>query len=254
MSADAPGPSPDESLDLLVGDWRIFQLRRGHRFSSDDLLTAWAAVQARPDAQRLLDLGSGIGSVGLMTLWHLAPSATLRSVEVQEVSWRLARRSVVVNGLQDRVDAVHSDLRDPVAVPETHAHDLVTGSPPYIPLGKGVVSPHAQRAGARMELKGDVFDYARAAARSLQQDARARFCFCHMTSDPRPVPAVAAAGLTLLSKQEIVFREGRAPLIALFTCGWEGQRRDPDPIVVRHADGRPTSAYQELLRGFGAPN
>jgi tRNA1(Val) A37 N6-methylase TrmN6 len=246
-------PGPDESLDRLVGDWRLFQLQRGHRFSSDDLLTAWTAVQAFPGAKRLLDLGSGIGSVGLMALWHMAPSATLRMVEVQEISWRLAERTVALNQLGARVQPTLGDLRDPDAVPENHAYDLVTGSPPYIPLGKGVVSPHPQRAGARMELKGDIFDYAVAAARSLRRDPLARFCFCHMATDTRPEPAVRAAGLSLLSRQVVVFRQGRAPLIALFTCGWSGERIDPAPLVVRSAEGVRTATYDGLLRSFGAP-
>lgn len=52
----------DITFDILAGAWRIFQLRHGHRFSTDDLLTAWAAVRANPEARRLLDLGAGIGS------------------------------------------------------------------------------------------------------------------------------------------------------------------------------------------------
>jgi tRNA1(Val) A37 N6-methylase TrmN6 len=31
------------TLDALAGRWRIYQLRNGHRFSADDLLTAWTA-------------------------------------------------------------------------------------------------------------------------------------------------------------------------------------------------------------------
>lgn len=52
----------DVTLDTLAGDWRIFQHRTGHRFSADDLLTAWAAVRAKPEARRLLDLGAGLGT------------------------------------------------------------------------------------------------------------------------------------------------------------------------------------------------
>ena len=47
-----PGPIPpgassppevpaDETLDAISGHFRIFQLRDGHRFSTDDVLTAW---------------------------------------------------------------------------------------------------------------------------------------------------------------------------------------------------------------------
>lgn len=154
----------EETLDRIVGDWHVYQLRRGHRFSVDDQLTAWTAFQAAPQAQRVLDLGCGIGSVGLMTLFHLPEGATMVGVEVQKVSFDLASRSVAHNGLAERVELVHQDLR------EFHRDErfpLITGSPPYIPPDKGVHSPHPQRAGARMELRGDVFDYCRAAARHL---------------------------------------------------------------------------------------
>ena len=65
------------TLDPLAGDWKLFQLKRGHRFSTDDLLVAWCAQQARPGAQRLLDIGAGIGSVGLMTLAGMPEDAHL---------------------------------------------------------------------------------------------------------------------------------------------------------------------------------
>src|SRR5215471_17041737 len=61
------------TLDTLAGDWRILQLRTGHRFSADDLLTAWTAVRANPAARQVLDLGACIGSVGLLVLWQPSP-------------------------------------------------------------------------------------------------------------------------------------------------------------------------------------
>ncbi|MCB9758930.1 MAG: methyltransferase [Alphaproteobacteria bacterium] len=243
-------PGPDESLDRLVGDWHILQLKRGHRFSTDDLLVAWTAGQAAPRARRLLDIGAGIGSVGLMTLWQMPADAHLTMVEVQPVSHRLARRTVALNGLSERVTLKSGDLRDPEMVPETRDFEVVTGSPPYIPLGHGVVSPHPQRAGARMELKGDVFDYCRAAARALAPDGR--FCFCHAGADPRPEQAVEAAGLTLLHRQDVLFRVGQPPTIALFCCAWAGERRDLPPLVVRGDDGRWTPTYQQVRAAVGA--
>jgi len=144
---------PDElSLDALAGRWRIYQLRNGHRFSADDLLTAWAASAARPAARALLDIGAGIGSVGLLTLWRMSRDARLTMVEVQEVSHRLAHRTVAYNGLQRRVDLHHADLR---SWGDGH-YDLITGSPPYLPPGNGTLSRHPQKAAARFELNGDL--------------------------------------------------------------------------------------------------
>ena len=230
------------TLDQLVGDWHLLQLRRGHRFSTDDLLVAWAAIRARPRARRLLDIGAGIGSVGLMTLHAMPPDAHLTQVEVQAVSHRLARETVLHNRLTERIVSLHADLRE-VALP-AGAFDLVTGSPPYIPVGRGVISPHPQRAGARMELRGDVYDYCKTAAAALAPAGR--LCFCHAAGDERPEDAVAAAGLALLQRQDVIFRSGREPTIALFTCAHSGERADLPPLVVRDADGVWTPAYRAL--------
>ena len=37
-----PKPQAGETLDAISGYFRLFQLEKGHRFSTDDVLTAWA--------------------------------------------------------------------------------------------------------------------------------------------------------------------------------------------------------------------
>ena len=240
-------PADELTLDVLAGDWRIFQLRAGHRFSADDLLTAWTGVQAQPEARQVLDLGAGIGSVGLLALWKLPPVGHLTMVEVQAVSHALACRTVAYNGLAGRVTLHHQDLRHWSG----GAFDLVTGSPPYLPVGQGVPPQHPQKVAARFELCGDVFDYCQAAARSLA--AHGVFCFCHAADDPRPERAIVRAGLTLVRRQHVYFRASQPPRVALFTCAWEGVRADPPPLVIRDRDGRWTAEYLTLREEMGAP-
>jgi tRNA1(Val) A37 N6-methylase TrmN6 len=239
--------APDVTLDTLAGDWRILQLRNGHRFSADDLLTAWAAVHAKPEARQLLDLGAGVGSVGLLVLWRLPTTGHLTMVEVQAVSHALARRTVAYNGLTGRVTLYHQDLR----TWSGGTFDLVTASPPYLAVAQGVRPQHPQKAAARFELHGDIFDYCRAAARSLAPQGV--FCFCHAADDPRPEPAIARAGLTLVRRQQVYFRASLPPRMALFTCAWEGTRADPPPLVIRDRQGRWTTEYLALREEMGAP-
>src|SRR5436309_15419441 len=131
-----PGPlppggveaKPGETLDYVSGNFRIFQYEDGHRFSTDDVLTAWYGTQWAPRVGRAADLGSGIGSVALVVAWRL-PGAALVTVEAQAISVRLARKSVRYNGLESRFEAREGDLREFAEGP----FDLVTGSPPYFP-------------------------------------------------------------------------------------------------------------------------
>lgn len=238
---------------MLVGSWRVLQLARGHRFSADDMLCAWAAQRARPGATHLLDLGAGIGSVGLMTLWQLPPSARLVMVEVQQVSHDLARRSIALNGLEARVQARLGDLRDPASVPEQAAFDLITCSPPYIPEGCGVASPVPQRAGARLELRGSVFDYMGTAQRALAPGGRV--ALVHAASDPRPPVAIAEAGLAVEWWTQVFFRSGRPASLALYVaghaCELPAAAPQRPPVVLRDRDGRWTGMYRALRRELG---
>ena len=49
----------DITLDKLIGNWKIYQLKRGHRFSVDDQMTAVIAAELVPNAKRMLDIGAG---------------------------------------------------------------------------------------------------------------------------------------------------------------------------------------------------
>src|ERR1043166_4637588 len=138
-----PGPVPPgnnidvedgESLDVISGSYRIFQYVKGHRYSTDDVLTAWYGTLCAPRVDRAADLGSGIGSVALITAWRL-PGARFCTVEAQAMSARLARKSIQYNGLQSRFTLYEGDLRDPSILANEAPFDLVTGSAPLSPCG-----------------------------------------------------------------------------------------------------------------------
>lgn len=247
-------PAEHESLDRLVGDWRILQLKRGHRFSTDDLVCAWRASSWSPRATRLLDIGCGIGSVGLSVLFRAPQQATLTGVEAQEVSQDLARRTAALNGLSERVRILHGDLRDPEVLDPDARFELITGSPPYIPEGKGVISPVPQRAYARIELRGSVFDYCHAARRWLAPGGA--FTFVMAAADARTEEAPPAAGLRVVERWDYVFAPDREPLVATLVCMREED--DPPPrrtgqLVIRGGDGEWTDDYLAFREEMGSP-
>lgn len=245
MSAAAPG----ETLDPLVGTWDVLQLARGHRGSTDDRLTAWAAVSARPDAPELLDLGAGVGTVGLTALWHL-PGATLTAIEAQKVSHDLFVRSVAHNGLSDRVTAIHADIRDPEALPEGRRFGLITGSPPYTPVGHGTMSPHSQKAHCRMEIRGGLEVYCEAARRWMAPGGR--FVFVMLAADERTERFPVEAGLAVVERVDVTFREEQGPFIAVVTCAHaeEAVPRVTRTLTVRGPDNEWTEPYTQIMHAL----
>ena len=257
-----PGPRPPggvapedgETLDSISGHFGIFQFGRGHRFSTDDVLTAWYGTQWAPRVERAADLGSGIGSVALVVAWRL-PAARIITVEAQAESVRLARKSVRHNGLESRVTIHQGDLRELVT---DERFDLVTGSPPYFPPGTALQAEHPQAVPARIEVRGTVADYAATAARILAPGGVFAFVF---PSDQRAraEEAIAANALVLLRRRDVVFKEGEPPRISLFAAARAADLPPgrvawiEPPLVIRSADGQMHPEYRMGRLSFGFP-
>ena len=91
--------------------------------------------------------------------------------------------------------------------------DLITGSPPYFPPDAGVQSEHPQRLACRFELRGTVADYCAAAARHLAPAVSSRVCFPIEPAQLARLEAGAKdAGLVIVRKRPVIFREGEPPL------------------------------------------
>ena len=238
------------TLDGLTGTWSIFQRARGHRHSVDDVLTAAYALEVSPRVTRHLDLGTGIGTVGLLVLWGMGEAASLVAIEAQAVSHRLLLANLATNQLSNRVQPLFGDLRE---LSLTERFPLITGSPPYFPVSAGIVPQDSQKAHARFELRGDVRDYAVAAARQLAPGGWFVFCF-PTPQKQRALAGVAAAGLSVVRIRDVIPRAGLAPLFSLFACRHPEDASacvSDEPLIVRTAQGELSSAMQQVRRGFG---
>ena len=248
--------SEELTIDFVTSGWKIAQRRYGHRHSTDDLLTGWYAAEHAFDPRRILDLGSGIGTVGLLALWG-SPRGHLTAIEAQELSFRLLERNIAMNGLAARVRAIHGDLRETSLNGETF--DLITGSPPYFGTTGGVLPVDSQKAHCRFELRGDIRDYCLAARGAMTPGGRFVFCF-PTVQRARAERAWNDADLALVSSRDVIPKAGSAPLFSLFCC----RRREDGPFttailepphVVRDEAGGETEehAAARAIFGMGGP-
>lgn len=265
---DAPGEAlgmkaePRTSLDAISGKFRIYQWKDGHRFSTDDVVTAWYGTQGCPAARTALDLGSGIGSVGMIAAWRLQ-GARFVTIEAQDISVELARKSARYNGLEDRYEIRHGDFRDPALLGENEKFDLILGSPPYFPMDAGVHGDHPQKIACRFELRGTVADYCSVAAAHLEDGGF--FACVFPVSPPHQLQRVLAgaqeAGLTIVRRRDLILKEGEAPLLGLF--GMIRSDHLPErireqtwvepPLTIRRKDGSVDVEYQVVKMSVGFP-
>ena len=235
----------------LVGPYRIFQRRKGHRHGIDDATTAWYALQKTPPVKKTLDLGTGIGTVGLAVLWALGEGAQLTCVEAQELSYKLLTENVLGNGLDGCVRVIHRDIRD---LDLGERFPLITGSPPYFPIGTGSLPEDSQKAHARFELRGDVGDYARAAKRHITDDGLFVFCFPFQHKS-RCIKLVTDVGFRLITIRDVVPMKSKPALFSLYcaSLSFTGTVTEEEPLIVAFENGKytPEMIVIQATRGFG---
>lgn len=259
----APGPQPagaqgredlepeaDEDLCFLTGDWRVFQKLVGHRWSLDDLVTAWIATRRRdPErAIRALDLGCGLGSVLLMVAWKL-PLAEVVGIEVQTDRAAMGRRSIAYNGVEDRCRIVDGDLRE---VTGLGAFELVTGTPPYFPRGTGTESAKPHATPCRFEVRGGVEEYLEAAQRVLAPGGEIVVVTSALERD-RVTAATAELGLQLREHWDIVPRAGKDVLVMVDVLGGVPGPSTAHTLTVRDRASAWTPEFQIVRAAMGLP-
>jgi tRNA1(Val) A37 N6-methylase TrmN6 len=246
-------PAAGEDLCLLAGDWRIFQRVGGHRWSLDDLVTAWMAAEEMSSAPpaRVADLGCGIGTVLMLLAWRF-PAARVEGLEAEPEKAALARRSLSWNGCANRC-AVHlGDLRDASA--PVGSFDLVTGTPPYLPRGTATEPARADRGPWHFEHRGGIEDYCHAAARRLAPGAPLVVC-AGSVQEARVERAAADAGLHVVRRRDVVPRAGKDALFAVYVMRATAMVPAVElALVVRDARGAWTPAFRAVRRAMGMPD
>jgi len=187
-------PAADVTHDSLFGgalSIRQPARRTGYRVNVDAILLAAFAARdlasgavldaAHRPARHAVDLGSGVGGVGL-TLLHLGGASRVTMVEIDPLLASLATVNAEANGWAKCIDVVHADVERASAELAATA-DLVVCNPPYVTPGRGRVPSERVRSAKY----GDLGAFASAARRVAGR--RARACFVY--------PALEA--MTLLS-------------------------------------------------------
>jgi tRNA1(Val) A37 N6-methylase TrmN6 len=239
----------DETQDRLTSRLCIIQKRSGHRAAADDTLLAWAAARSCPDAARVLDLGSGKGTVALLLLQRL-PRCRVIGLEALEVSHDLAERNALLNNLADRWEPRLGDLRDPSTLAGEAPFDLVTGAPPFMPMGSGVMPGDPQRAAGRFELRGGVPEYTEAAASNLAPGGRFVLLMDGLDrSQTRAEQAIGASGLFRRVVTAVHPRPGRPPIYWIFEAGTESGPTTEASICIRlDGHGEFSPEYETIRR------
>lgn len=155
----------NERIDCLQRKgYRIIQDPGKFCFGMDAVLLADFA-KAKPE-DKVLDIGTGTGIIPiLMEARYEGNSYT--ALEIQEESAEMARRSVALNHLEDKITIVTGDIKEAETYFEAASFDVITCNPPYMIGQHGIANPDEPKAVARHEIKCTLEDIISRSARLL---------------------------------------------------------------------------------------
>lgn len=237
-----PSMEPGLTEDALLGGRvKLLQPIRGYRVAVDAVLLA-AAIEVTPGA-RVLDLGAGVGAVGLC-LAARVQECTIVGVELQPELAQLAERNALLNGMSERLQTLVHDLALPLPA-DLGTFDHVATNPPYLAASVADPSPVRSKALATVESSADLARWLTVATGAAKP---AGTLLVIHRSDRLEELADCLAGLgwgdlTIKSlppaaRALVRARKSSKPL-----------RRESAPFVLHRPDGRYTDAAEAVLRG-----
>lgn len=151
--------------DLQLGGLRLIQSRDGFRFGTDAVLLADFAKDIL--SEKTLDLCCGNGIIPIL-LSYKTKTRKICGLELQHEVAEMAKRSVILNGLENRVEICEGDLRQAETIYPVRSFDLITCNPPYMRAGTAIENPSDTKLLARHEIACSLEDVVRVSARLLK--------------------------------------------------------------------------------------
>ena len=221
--------------DLQRNGYRIIQNPEKFCFGMDAVLLS-GFVRVKKGAQ-VLDLGTGTGIIPIL-LEAKTEAAHLTALEIQEESADMARRSVQLNGLEDKIDVVTGDIKEAVTLFGAASFDVVTCNPPYMIGQHGLTNPGEPKAIARHEILCTLEDVVRNAAKLLKPGGN--FFMVHR-------PFRLAEIITLMTQYKL--EPKRMQLVYPYVD------KEPNMVLIEGCrGGRSRMTVEKPLIVFKAPN
>ena len=121
-----------ETINTLLGinDLKIFQNDNWFKFSLESvLLPNFVTINLR--CKKILDLCTGNAPIPLIL--STKTKASIVGVEIQKDVYRLAKKSVEINNLENRITLINDDLKNLKEYFDSDSFDVITVNPPYFP-------------------------------------------------------------------------------------------------------------------------
>ena len=220
-----------------IADHYTLDLTPGFPLSTDSMVLA--DFVRLPRNARVLDLGAGCGTLGLL-LCARDESCAVTGIELEEAAHAAALENIRRNGLQTRLFSICADLR---TMPPEHGNfHVCVSNPPYFSGG----AAHSKNPNARREDTCTPKDLFAAASKALRFGGD--FFLVHKPERLAELCHEASSHGLEPKRLRLVRHRPDSPIsLILLSCRKGGKPGlQIDELTLFHADGTPTADHQRI--------
>lgn len=143
--------------DLEINGLKIVQNEKWFCFGVDAVLLSDFAKKMKKGA-KLLDLGTGTAIIPIL-LSAKTDFEKAVGVEVQEELCKMARKSVMLNGLENKIEILCKNIKELNENFEKNTFDVIVTNPPYKKERSGIINENIQKVISRHEIEANLEDF-----------------------------------------------------------------------------------------------
>ena len=152
--------------DLEFKNLKIIQDKDGFCFGIDSVLLSDFAKNIRNNS-KVMDLGTGTGILCIL-LSGKTKNTTFVGTEIQQEVAEMAKRSVKLNNLEDRINILNENILNLKNIYNEKSFDAVVTNPPYKKINTGVVNVEDKKLISRHEITASLKDFIHTASYLLK--------------------------------------------------------------------------------------
>lgn len=137
--------------DLEYRGLKIIQNKNGFCFGIDSVLISDFAKRIKSNSI-VADLGTGTGIISILVAGK-TKAKKIYGVEIQNYVANMAKRSIILNNLSEKVSIINEDIKKIDIVLGIASCDVIITNPPYKKMGTGLLNEDMSKLISRHEIK-----------------------------------------------------------------------------------------------------
>ena len=231
--------------DLQCNNLKIIQNNKFFKYGIDAVLLS-NFVKTNKKSVKVVDLGTGTGIISILLTAKIDVNK-IYSIEIQEKVADMARRSVELNNLKEKVEILNIDLKEVDKHIEGNSIDIIVTNPPYQKNNSGLQNEVEEKKISRHEIYCNIEDICKKSKYLLKDKGE-----LYMVHRPeRLVDVIYNLRKYNLEPKELRYVQSNtesAPVLFLLKAVKNGGSflKNLKPLVVYNENGEYTKEIKEI--------